>query len=263
MLLPLLLSQNAAPVTALTGTFRNPRLTESSGIVVSRAHPGVLWTHNDSKGGPYLYATDLHGTDRGTVRVAGAAAVDWEDIALGPCPRQAGDCLYIGDTGNNSLRRGSVTIYAVPEPDLPDAPVHTGRMTKPALALTLRYPGGPDNVEALYVSPGDSAIYLVSKGRNGRVRLYRAGRAAWGATGPVQAELVQFLPITPKRSARRFVTGAAARPTGRSWRSVPTTRSTFTPVQRAAHAGGSPGLLHRAGRAGVEPSLFRTARPSS
>lgn len=214
MLLPHLLVQSAAPVTALTGTFRNPRLTESSGVAVSRAHPGVLWTHNDSKDGPHLYATDLHGTDRGAVRVAGAGAVDWEDIALGPCPRQPGDCLYIGDTGNNSLRRGSVTIYAVPEPDPPAAPVHTARTTKPALALTLSYPGGPDNVEALYVSPRDSAVYLASKGRNGRVRLYRVSRAAWGTTGRVQAELVQILPIIPKRSERRLVTGAAVRPDG-------------------------------------------------
>jgi hypothetical protein len=214
MFLPLLLLQSAATVTALTGTFQSPRLTESSGVAVSRAHPGILWTHNDSGDGPYLYATDLHGTDRGAVRVAGAEALDWEDIALGPCPRQRGDCLYIGDTGNNSLRRGSVRIYAVPEPDPPGAAVGTGRVTKPALVLTVRYPSGPDDVEALYVSPRDSAVYLVSKGRNGRVRLYRVSRAAWGTTGRVQAELVQVLPITPKRSARRLVTGAAARPDG-------------------------------------------------
>jgi hypothetical protein len=214
MFLPLLLLQSAATVAALTGTFRSPRLTESSGVVVSRTHPGILWSHNDSGDGPYLYATDLHGTDRGAVRVLGAEAVDWEDLALGPCPRQRGDCLYIGDTGNNSLRRGSVRIYAVPEPDPPGDAADTGRVTKAALVVTVRYPGGPDDVEALYVSPRDSAVYLVSKGRNGRVRLYRVSRAAWGTTGRVQAELVQILPIAPKRSVRRLVTGAAARPDG-------------------------------------------------
>jgi len=214
MFLPLLLLQSAATVSTLTGTFRSPRLTESSGVVVSRAHPGILWTHNDSGDGPYLYATDLRGTDRGAVRVSGAQAVDWEDIALGPCPRQRGDCLYIADTGNNSLRRASVRIYAVPEPDPPGEAVGTGRVTKAALALTVLYPSGPDDVEGLYVSPRDSAVYLVSKGRNGRVRLYRVSRAAWGTTGRVQAELVQVLPITPKRTGRRLVTGAAARPDG-------------------------------------------------
>jgi hypothetical protein len=90
MFLPLLLLQSAATVTALTGTFRSARLIESSGVAASRTHAGILWTHNDSGDGPNLYATDLHGTDRGAVRVPGAAAVDWEDIALGPCPRRPG-----------------------------------------------------------------------------------------------------------------------------------------------------------------------------
>src|SRR2546427_1152391 len=99
MLAQLLLLQSAIPhpATSLTGTFRSRRLTESSGVVASRAHPGILWTHNDSGDGPYLYATDLHGTDRGVVKVTGARNVDWEDIARGPCPGQArvADCIYI------------------------------------------------------------------------------------------------------------------------------------------------------------------------
>ncbi|MGH7537818.1 MAG: hypothetical protein ACREMF_04225 [Gemmatimonadales bacterium] len=216
MLIPLLLLQAAAarPETTRTGAFQSPRVTESSGVAVSRTHSGLLWTLNDSGDGPFLYATDARGRDRGMLRVAGAEAVDWEDLALGPCPRQRGDCLYIGDTGNNELRRGSVRIYAVPEPDPPGTALDTGRVTKTALVLTVRYRSGPDDVEALYVSPRDSAVYLVSKGRNGRVRLYRVSRAAWVTTGRVQAELVQILPITPKRSARRLVTGAAARGDG-------------------------------------------------
>src|SRR5205823_412411 len=63
---------------ALTATFHSPRVRESSGIAVSRAHRGVLWTHNDSADDAYVYATDLAGTDRGVVRIRGARAVDWE-----------------------------------------------------------------------------------------------------------------------------------------------------------------------------------------
>src|SRR3989449_7418934 len=59
---------------ALQATFQSPRLVESSGVAVSHAYPGVLWTHNDSGDGPYLYATDLRGTDRGALLVPGA---DW------------------------------------------------------------------------------------------------------------------------------------------------------------------------------------------
>ena len=73
-----------------TGQFASPRLRESSGVAASRAHAGVLWTHNDSGDGPYLYATDLRGHDRGFLLVPGAEATDWEDMGLGPCPTRAG-----------------------------------------------------------------------------------------------------------------------------------------------------------------------------
>src|SRR2546422_11455931 len=73
----------ATALLLLQGTFQSPRLIESSGVAVSHAYPGVLWTHNDSGDGPYLYATDLRGTDRGALLVPGAQAIDWEDIGLG------------------------------------------------------------------------------------------------------------------------------------------------------------------------------------
>jgi hypothetical protein len=216
MFLPLLLLQSAATVTALTGTFRSARLIESSGVAASRTHAGILWTHNDSGDGPNLYATDLHGTDRGAVRVPGAAAVDWEDIALGPCPRRPGDCLYVADTGDNLERRARVTVYAVPEPDPPRTAADTQRVTAAALALSLYYPDGPHDVEALYVSARDTAVYLVSKGRgrDGSIRLYRVDRAAWDTRGVVRAEFVQTLPIVPDGAAGRLVTGAAVRADG-------------------------------------------------
>ena len=73
-------------VLLLQATFQSPRVVESSGVAASRAYPGVLWTHNDSGDGPYLYATTLDGRDLGWLLVPGAEAIDWEDIALGPCP---------------------------------------------------------------------------------------------------------------------------------------------------------------------------------
>jgi hypothetical protein len=216
MLWSLLLLQGAAAAATVgaAAPLKSPRLTESSGVAVSRAHPGILWTHNDSGDGPYLYATDLHGNDRGAIHVSGAEAVDWEDLAMGPCPHRPGDCLYIGDTGDNRERRASVTIYAVPEPDPPRAAADTQRFTAAALALKFRYPDGPHNVEALYVSPRDTAVYLVPKGRRGPVRLYRLSHSAWQSDRVATAELVQTLPITADRSRGRLVTGAAIRADG-------------------------------------------------
>jgi hypothetical protein len=213
-----LFALQSLPGVALTGTFHSPRVKESSGIAVSRAHAGVLWTHNDSGDEAYVYATDLAGTDRGTVRIRGVRAVDWEDIALGPCPTRrsgGGDaCLYIADTGDNDRTRKSVVIYAVPEPDPPGRGRGPGR-SAPSAALRLRYAGGPDDVEAIYVSPRDGAVYLVSKGRSGRVQLYRVPRAAWGGDTTITVAPLEQLPIPPFAALGRLVTGAAIRPDGR------------------------------------------------
>ncbi len=194
----------------------SPRLIESSGVAVSHAHPGVLWSHNDSGDGPYLYATDLTGADRGRVLVSGAENEDWEDMALGPCPRRpgGGTCVYLADTGDNLERRTTVTVYAVPEPEPPVGPADTLGVTAAAAALRFHYPDGAHDVEAIYVSPIDTALYLVSKGRSGPIRLYRLPPSAWTEREAV-ATLVAQLPITPDLSAGRWVTGAAMRPDGR------------------------------------------------
>ncbi len=202
--------------SALTGTFRSPRVTESSGVVVSRAHPGTLWTHNDSGDGPYLYATDSLGNDHGAIRVSGTEATDWEDLASGPCPsgRAGGSCLYIADTGDNLEHRKSVVIYAVLEPEPPLTAADTQRVTAAARVLRLRYPDGSHDVEAIYVSPRDTAVYLVSKGREGSISLYRVARTAWDSEFLVTAERLQTLPISPSRRLGRMVTGAAVRGDG-------------------------------------------------
>src|SRR2546427_279731 len=94
-------AQDSLATIERVGTLRDPRLFEASGIAVSRAHPGVLWTHNDSGDSATVYAITLAGNLLATYRVPGATAVDWEDIALGPCPEHAGRCLFIADTGDN------------------------------------------------------------------------------------------------------------------------------------------------------------------
>lgn len=190
-----------------SGVFQSARVRESSGVVVSRAHPGLLWTHNDSGDGPFIYATDTSGNDRGALRVPRAYAEDWEDLALGPCPRVTRDCLYIADTGDNTERRSMVTIYAVPEPDPPSGPADTSRSTAVPATLRVRYEDGPADVEALFVGV-DTALYLVSKGRTRGIRLYRLPRTAWDADTLVTAMRIQYLPMLPMLMAGGRVTGA-------------------------------------------------------
>lgn len=190
-------------------------LRESSGLVASRHHPGVLWTHNDSGGDPAVYAISLRGVELAVFRVRHARNRDWEDIAIGPCLETVRDtdCLYIADTGDNAGRRSSVDLYIVTEPQPPD----TSRRklvrgdTERASRVRLAYRRGPTDVEALAVSPGGDAV-LVSKGRDGRIDVFQIDRRSLqiaAETGdPITLRSSGSLAI-PTRSIADLVTGAA------------------------------------------------------
>jgi hypothetical protein len=212
VVLALLQASPSLPIER-TGVFASPHLRESSGVAVSRTHPGVLWTHNDSGDGPYLYATTLAGDDRGRLRLPDATAVDWEDMAAGPCPDRDGACLYLADTGDNLERRAAVTIYAVAEPTPPTGPADTTGVTAPPRELRVRYPDQPHDVEAVFVTP-TGALFLVTKGRTPPVRVFRVPRSAWASAGVVTAELVQTLDVGNPSRRRRQVTAAAVTPDG-------------------------------------------------
>ena len=96
-------------------------LREASGIAISRAHRNVLWTHNDSERGAAIFAIDTAGRTLGRIELAGAHNRDWEDIAVGECPRGGpdGDCVYVADIGDNRATREGVGLWiaAEPEPD--------------------------------------------------------------------------------------------------------------------------------------------------
>jgi hypothetical protein len=197
-----------------TGTFLDPRVRESSGVAPSRQHPGILWTHNDSGDGPFIYATTLKGAALGTYRIGHATAVDWEDVALGRCPPpgQEGSCLYISDMGDNAERRRGGVIYIVPEPEPPAGAADTSRVIEPLHSLRITYADGSHDTEAIMVSSvGD--VSLVTKGRNGVVLRFLIARAALSENA-----LTLFphdtLPITPARNLGRLVTGAAYSPSG-------------------------------------------------
>lgn len=199
------------PASAHSSPLRNPHLDESSGVVASHAHPGLLWTHNDSGDGPELFATDTTGADFGSVTVTGATNTDWEDLALGPCGTGAGrNCLWIADTGDNIRSRSSVVLYRVAEPEAP--PARGGpAQTAPAEQLEVRYPDGPHDVEALAVTDEGDAL-LVSKTDGALV--FRVPASAWGH-GPVVAQPLGALPMRDGPALGRVVTGAAMAADGR------------------------------------------------
>ena len=141
-------------------------LTESSGLAASHRHPGVYWTMNDG-GAPLLFAFDRSGTSRAKVRITGAKVFDWEGLSTGPGPVKGRSYVYIGDIGDNALRRKSLTVYRVEEPDLEHS------ATKPAEAIRLTYPDGAHDAEALMIHPRTGDLYIVIKSRE-RNRVYKA-----------------------------------------------------------------------------------------
>ena len=118
------------PQSGEVGRLVHPPIQESSGLVASRTHPGVFWTHNDSGNPPRLFAVRADGS---LIReyVVGAPNVDWEDIAADDKGR-----LYIGEIGNNGGLLPLRAVYRVEEPDptakaegpLPALPVDLGRL---------------------------------------------------------------------------------------------------------------------------------------
>jgi len=148
-------------------TLQDPAINESSGIVASRTTPGLYWTHNDSGDGPYIYAFDEHGARRGTWRVKGASADDWEDIAAGPGLQAGTSYLYIGDIGDNEGRRAEITVYRVMEPTIKPTDSSSSKLkplvTDDAEVFHLRYPDGAHDAESLLVHPVSGDLYIVSK----------------------------------------------------------------------------------------------------
>jgi hypothetical protein len=140
-------------------------LQESSGVAASRVQPGVFFTHDDG-GDPKLFAFDLGGSLIGTYDVPDAELEDWEDMAAAPCPDK-GDCLYIGDIGDNQEDRPNISIYVVREPEVGDTKV------KLVARYTAVYPDGPHDAEALMVQPCTGRVHLVTKDGGGLSTVYR------------------------------------------------------------------------------------------
>lgn len=199
-----------------------PELIENSAAAMSARQPGVLFTINDSGNDPLLFAIDTLGADRGVWRVTGATNVDWESAAMGPCGEQDSNargprgCVYIGDTGDNTSRHPTRTIYRVVEPTASGT-----RSVVRAEALTYRYVDGPHDVEAMYVSANGDMILITKRplldaaGRRRQALMYRLPRSAWSNATVAVAQLVDSLPIVPGSSPFRLITDASLAPDGR------------------------------------------------
>lgn len=148
-------------------TIQDPRIDESSGLARSGYLPRRLWTHNDSGGGDTLYALGKRGNTARTYQVPGVSHWDWEGMAR--AKRNGISYLFVGDIGDNSRKRDSISVTRVREPK-PGRPNGSLR----SVEYEFKYPNGAHDAETLMVRGGSLRIFIVTKGHNDDGAVYRA-----------------------------------------------------------------------------------------
>ncbi|WP_243708916.1 hypothetical protein [Actinomadura sp. GC306] len=189
----------AAAEEQVAFTIRDERITESSGLAVSRRHKGVVYTHNDSGDVPVIFALGPDGGVRAVLTLGGANARDWEDIAVGQDERGR-PAIYVGDIGDNLGGAWPyVTVYRIPEP------ARLRSQTIRATAFKIKYADGPRNAETLMINPRTNRLYLASKLFGGKV--YQA---------PARLRTGGFNVVREVSGAPPIATGGAFSPDGRT-----------------------------------------------
>jgi len=170
-----------------TGKIVNTALSEASCIVASRSHRNLLWVHNDSGDRARLFAINRQGESIAEIRLEGIDNRDWEDIAIGSGPAADTDFIYLADIGDNRARYDRVFIHRFPEPD-PESNAVPAEQIK---TLTLRYPDGPRDAEALLFDPIRSELNILSK-RELQIHVYRLPLDAFSAESAQPEMIVQL-----------------------------------------------------------------------
>jgi hypothetical protein len=166
-----------------TGVIEDPALSELSGIAASRMNPGLLWVHNDGRRSE-LYLVSTNGQLYGTF-IFGQAATDFEDIAIGPGPAGI-DYVHVGDIGDNAVARTEVQVFRFAEPNMTQ-PVND-LIAANETVITLTYPDGAHDAEALLVDPISGDLFVVTK-EAGAFRTYKATQAQLNSGELVQLTL--------------------------------------------------------------------------
>ncbi len=143
----------------LAALITDTSLDEISGMASSRRLDQRYWVHNDAPRPAELQAIDETGKSVARLRIEGARAIDWEDIASFTIDGKP--WLLIGDIGDNAGVRKDYELIAIEEPDF-----SAGASTlsiKPSWRLRFRYPDGAHDCEAMAVDAARREILLVSK----------------------------------------------------------------------------------------------------
>jgi hypothetical protein len=166
-------------------------IDESSSLVVSQTHNGLVYTANDSGGSATVYVLDADtGQLVGSTSIEGVEPIDIEAMTPG-----ADGSLIVADIGDNDSQRGYVTVYRIDQPG-------RGTHTVAADAVRLTYSNGPHNAESAVYDADTGRLFIVSK-EFVPARVYRSPRDLFShrqavmkpvARGPVLATDAALLP---------------------------------------------------------------------
>ena len=147
----------AVPPWKVQCAFQDSRFDEISGITRSAQFPGVLYLHNDSSGGPRIYAIDEKTCQtQATFTIAGARARDYEAIATGK-DAKGRNVIWLGDIGDNRDTWPYVEILKIREPSVLKS------QTVTASTYRVTYPDNSHNAETLLASQSSPQLWLVTK----------------------------------------------------------------------------------------------------
>jgi len=156
------------------GILTSQTINEVSGLVSSIRNPDILWTHNDSGDKNRLFALNRNATHLGTYYLVGCEAQDWEDLAIGPGPRDGIPYLYVGDIGDNHQNRHIKTIYRIPEPFVSNSQEPAQFEVHGAEKIIVMYPNDQMvDAETILLDPLTKDLYLITKSES-MTTLYRA-----------------------------------------------------------------------------------------
>lgn len=205
-------------------------LPEGSGLGVSRLHPGIYYSMNDSPTSDIrVTAFNEKGSLVASLKLENVHSKqgfgkggqgDVESWATGPCnPGEDSNCIFIGDTGHNCARpsekctyhRKLYSIMRFSEPK--KLPAAGGEASLVGERFWFRYPDGQHDAEAMFLTP-QGTIYIVTKEDRGNSQIFIVPELRLGST----VEAVQVGTISPPYGELLF-TAASYKKSG-NWHGI-------------------------------------------
>lgn len=181
--------QAHAPHVVQRFQITDEKVSEASGLAVSRRDEGILWINNDGGNPNTIYAVNTQGELKGSVKLKGAINRDWEDVAS--FTHNGKPYLLVADVGDNDQQWPTYTLYIVAEPVLDDSG-YSQHEIEPEWRIEFSYPDGQHDCESVAVDVQRQKIMLLTK-REAKPKLFELPLFATGNV--VATDLGEIYPI--------------------------------------------------------------------